>query len=129
MDLRLNKAEEDEATIEKTLAQQPPPSPAPTPFSLTPPSHSVALANYPTDMAESGTQGVEEEKAATYALSRYSVVSVGKHSAKLVGPDGTVIVSKGDTLPGGQKILKLSSRHGRPRVVTDHGVIASKATE
>ena len=113
MDLRMTRAEASGATNAKPLAQSPP---APTPA---PSVEAAAPASPPAD----------DDKASTYALARYSIVSVVKHEIKLSGPDGIVVVGKGDTLPGGQKILKVTKVHGVLRVVTDHGVIGPKVKE
>ena len=123
MGLRLARVEESQVATEKMVQRFAPTGAIAPATSSVPPA---ALASHPTDAAASAAS-VDEEKTTTYALSRYAVLSVGKHSAKLSGPDGgTVVVSRGDVLLGGQKILKISNKHGKLRVVTDHGVIASK---
>ena len=126
MELRVAKVEESQVAIEK-MVQRIAPTGSIT-SSATSPAQSAALANHPPDAAASAAASVDQEKT-PYALSRYAIISVEKHSAKLSGPDGAVTVSMGDILPGGQKILKISSKHGKFRVVTDHGVIASKKPE
>jgi hypothetical protein len=108
MELRLAKAEDSEASILKTPAQ---PSPSPS-----------------AEPAAAASAATADDKATTYALAHYSIVGIGKHSVKLSGPDGIVVMSKGDVLPGGQKILKIFKHRGRLLVVTDQGVIASKAS-
>jgi hypothetical protein len=106
MDLRLAKDEADAATAPKSLASPAPPMQIPAP---------------------SAKPGAGDQNA-KYALSHYAIVSIGKASVTLSGPDGVIVVTRGDRLPGGQKILKFTRFGAEPGVITDQGEIALKAT-
>jgi hypothetical protein len=104
--LRLAKDEASAAAASKTLSAPAPPSEPPAP-AATPASRD------------------QDDK---YALSHYAIVSIEKASVKLSGPDGIIVVTKGDKLPGGQRILRFTKYGAQPGVITDHGDIALKAT-
>jgi hypothetical protein len=118
MEARLEKIE---AVAQKRLPQEAPLA-APT-SAVASPSQAPAAASSAADTPTPA----DDDLAAKAALSRYSVVSIGKHSARLSGPEGIVDVSPGDALADGLNVMKISNRHGKMRVVTNHGVIAAQA--